>query len=88
MSNNEEQKVVYPEQENPARPTYEATVRGHVIGGFLYYAVEELKIVVTIDGHQATARPFAFVDDESRKMARRHAKNLWRSAVLAVLGSV
>ena len=69
-------------------PTYAANIRGVDIGGWLYYDASKVTIVVTIKGQRATARDFMFVDNDSRKMARVHAKNLWRSAVLAVLGGV
>jgi hypothetical protein len=88
MNDNEAKPTVYPEQETPARPTYDATIRGNAIGGWLYYANNDLTIIVTINGQRATAEEFHFTDEDSRKQARMKAKNLWRSAVVAVLGGV
>ena len=81
---------VYPEQENPPRPTYEANVRGIAIGGWLYYADDSSRLttVVTIDGQRVAADDFHWTDAESRTQARTKAKNVWRSAVLAVLAGV
>jgi hypothetical protein len=86
--NEETKPTVYPEQENPARPTYEAVIRGVKIGGFLYYANNDLTIIVQVQGERVTAEEFHFESDEERKMARIKAKNLWRTVVLAVLGGV
>jgi hypothetical protein len=89
MNNNEEQlPKLYPEQENPPRPTYEATIRGVHVGGWLYYRANAISVVVTADGERVTGGYFSFNGDDERKMARLKAKNTWRNVVLAVLGGV
>ena len=89
---NEEQAKVYPEQETPARPTYEAVIRGIPVGGWLYYgeAVQpnRLTIIVTVEGNRITAEEFCYENEQERKLSRLKAKNLWRQVVLAVLAGV
>jgi|SRR5215471_17781228 len=86
---------LFPEQENPPRPTYEANLRGVTIGGWLYYQPTngnpdngQLNIVITISGNRVMAEEFLFTSADERSLSRRKAKNVWRKAVLAVLGGV
>jgi len=97
MSNNEsaDKPIVYPEQENPPRPTYTANLRGLPIGGWLYYHPTngspdngQLNIVVTIDAKKVMAEDFIYTNDQERRQARLKAKNVWRKVVLAVLAGV
>jgi hypothetical protein len=89
-----EQKI-YPEQENPPRPTYEAVVRGHKINGWLYYQPTNgnadngtIQIIITTDNLPAHAEDFLFTNAEERLVARAKAKNTWRSAVVQVLAAL
>lgn len=87
------EKKTYPEQETPARPTYYADVRGIKVGGWLYYANNDLTIIVTANGERVTAEEFHFDGEgdaltEARQQARLKAKNLWRNVVVAVLAGV
>jgi hypothetical protein len=92
---NEEQKpTVYPEQEKPARPSYDAIIRGVPVGGWLYYHQTEgteeghINIVVTIQGNHVHAEDFFFSTPEERSKARRKAKGVWQRAVIAVIAGV
>ena len=93
--NEQQEAKVYPEQENPPRPTYEAVLRGVSVGGWLYYQPTngnpdngQLNIVITVAGNKVAAEDFIFTTAEERSLSRRKAKNAWRSAVLAILAGV
>jgi len=86
---------LFPEQENPPRPTYEANLRGVTVCGWLYYAPTngnpdngQINIIITVSGNRVMADEFIFTTAEERSRSRRKAKNVWRSAVLAVLSGV
>lgn len=95
MNDNESTKpVVYPEQETPARPTYDAIIRGIPVGGWLYYHQTEgtedghINIVVTAQGNNVHAEDFFFTNPEERSEARRKAKKVWQKMVMAVVAGV
>jgi hypothetical protein len=84
---------IYPEQENPPRPTYAATIRGISIYGFLYYLPDGLLIKVKYDNgtgeenqpeHEWQYSP----EDTESGAARAKAKRAWKQTVLAVLQGV
>jgi hypothetical protein len=94
MSDNETKKL-YPEQENPPRPTYEAVLRGHNIGGWLYYHPTNgnpdngtINIVIKVDGQPAHAEDFLFTSADERKVARAKAKNVWQQVVVQALARI
>lgn len=95
MTTKNESSGLFPEQENPPRPTYEANLRGISVGGWLYYHPTngnpdngQLNIVITVHGNKVMAEDFLFTTPEERSMSRIRAKNVWRKAVLAVLAGV
>lgn len=86
--NEETKPTVFPEQENPPRPTYEANIRGITIGGWLYYGTSAVTVIVTVDNNRTTAQEFMIDTECPSSMARMRAKNVWRTVVLAVLAGV
>ena len=93
--NESNEPKLFPEQENPPRPTYEANLRGVTVGGWLYYQPTngnpdngQVNIIITISGNRMVAEEFLFTNAEERSLSRRKAKNVWRKAVLAVLAGV
>jgi hypothetical protein len=79
---------VYPEQENPPRPTYAALVRGVSISGFLYYLGDGLliRLEVANGGGVPESKELQFSIDDPK--ARIRAKNAWQNAVISVLLAV
>lgn len=87
-----EKPTVYPEQETPAKPSYDAIIRGIPVGGWLYYHQNgeegHINVIVTIDGNHVHAEDFFFSTPEERSLARRKAKQVWQKAVIAVIAGV
>jgi hypothetical protein len=86
--NEETKPIVFPEQENPPRPTYEANIRGIAIGGWLYYGTSAVTVIVTVDNQRTIAQEFMIDEDCPSARARGKAKNVWRNVVVAVLAGV
>ena len=80
---------IYPEQENPPRPTYAAIIRGVHISGFLYYLPDGLLIKIRIDSGTGDTREeneiqFSIDDPNARAKAKRE----WQKTVVQVLQAV